>query len=745
MIEKPRILTIPEIIAFFKTPAGIAVSLVLAAVLFNAVFLWSEVGISTFNLNDEALHLTATQQTSLAIQQNADPTDYWLAQVDLGFPLFHYYQHLPHVFVAVLNQFTGFFIPISRLFDLTEYLLLVLFPVSIYWAMRRFGFEYLAAGLAGLISSLLVTSGLFGIEYTSYVWGGNGLYSQLWAMFFLPLALAEVYRAMKGDGSWFWSVFLSALVLLSNLIYGYILIVTAVLFIFLTPTVGEIVSRFKKTLFVFILTAAVTAYFFIPSMLDIMYLNRSRWLDPIKYNAYGAVKTLTDLFTGNLFDAGRLPVLTILFFIAVIFVVRQWRNEKYRLLLVLAFFWFVVYFGPSTWGPFINLLPFNQFLQFHRFVAAFQIGAVMITGAGLSLAWDWLKERYVKTDRVMVLMIGMIFLIVLSPAFIERAQYYQQNTEWKTNTQNAFLSESNDVLAIKDTLSSLPPGRVYAGLPPDFGNDYQYKIGAVPLYSVLPQMGIDTFGYAYTAFPLHTDVRLEFKNTRYELYNLFNIKYVLLQKTWTPAYYYTKIKEFDRFNLYQVPTTGYFDIVDVPAVFYGPKDDLYYPNTKWMVSNLVQQKQNPILVIGDKPADIPGLPSYSFYDVYYNPLILENLSKQQLPAAGVILNESVKVNEYTVDFVTSRNSYLLLKTSYHPGWETVVDGEKVIPVMLTPGFLGVAVTPGTHHAVVTYHPPFYRAPLFAVSVFLLIYIMWGERLRDYMFARITEHRKGGLK
>ena len=72
-------------------------------------------------------------------------------------------------------------------------------------------------------------------------------------------------------------------------------------------------------------------------------------------------------------------------------------------------------------------------------------------------------------------------------------------------------------------------------MPADFGNDPHYKIGFVPLYAILPQLGIDSFGYAYSAFPLSTDVRLNFNNTKPEQYNLFNIRYVVLHKTLDPS------------------------------------------------------------------------------------------------------------------------------------------------------------------------------------------------------------------
>jgi len=703
---------------FLKTPKGIAYSLVFLAIVFNAVFLMGEVAVSTFRVNDDVLHLTATEEASSALRQNLDPTDFWLTEIGLGFPLFHYYQHLPHVVLAGLDQVTSSFLPLPRLFDVSRYLLLVFFPLSVFRAMRRFDFDYLAAGLSAVIASLLSTNGLYGIEYGSYIWRGFGLYTQLWAMFFLPLALAEIYRTVKKEGSWFWPVFLSALVLLSNLLYGYILVMSAVLFIFLQPDIPEIFSRFKRLAGIFICTALVTAYFFVPFILDLPYLNRSGWEEPFKYNSFGALEVLKNLFTGNLLDYGRLPVLTLVFFLAAIVVITQWKQEKYRLLIIVTFFWLFVYFGRSTWGDLVNVLPFSQDLHFHRFIGGFQVGAVMITGAGLSLTWQWLKKYSLKNPSYKIpIVAGIVFLLLLSPVFLEQAHFYQQNTQLKTASQNAFLSKSQEISEIKDTLNNVPLGRVYAGIPADFGNDPHYKIGYVPLYAILPQWGVDSFGYAYTAFPLSTDVRLNFNNTRPEQYNLFNIRYVVLPKTRTPPDYYSKIREFDDFNLYQIPTTGYFDLVDVPAIFYGDKSNFYYPTTKWLSSSLPYQKQHPIIELGNKPENTYDLPVFSLQEV--DEKILSNLTRLQ-PAGGEILHETMSTNEYRAEFIANRESYLMLKTNYHPGWEVTLDDKKVAPVMLAPGFIGIKVDPGTHEVIFSYQPPSYRLPLFVLGVLVLV-------------------------
>ena len=714
---------------YLKSPKGIAITLVLLAVAFNAVFLWAEFGVSTFNPNDNALHLTNVQETSNAIRQGVDPTDFWLAQIGLGYPLSHYYPHLPAAVIGLVNQITGVFLPLSRLFDLSQYLLLVLFPVSIYWAMRRFGFDYLAAGISALVVSLLSANHLYGIDSMSYLWQGVGLYTQLWAMFFLLPALAEVYQTMKGNGLWFRSVLLSSFVLLSNLMYGYILVVSVILFVFLTPNIQEIVTRLKKTVLIFILTFCTTAYFFIPFLLDQSYLNRSVLEDPVKYTSYGAVNILTNLFTGTLFDYNRLPVLTILFFIAMVFVVLHWKQEKFRLLIVLTVFWLLVYFGPATWGDLTNLLPFSQDIHFHRFAGMFQISAVMVLGAGLSLFFDRITRVTAKSRLRVGVIAGIIFLLILTPVFFERMQYYQLGSQQKIESQNAFLSDSNEIIQIKETLAALPRGRVYAGLPSDFGADLRYCVGGVPMYSILPQMGIDTFGYAYTAFPLVSDVRLYFNTSRVEQYNLFNIKYVILQKSWTPAFYYTKIKEFEHFDLYQVPTTGYFDLVDVPAVFYGNKTTFFYPNVNWLSSDLPLQKQNPMIVIGDRSiATAHGLPVYSFQNV--TPEVLASLSLRQ-SAGGEIVNESVLPNEYRAEFTVTRTSYLLLKTNYHPKWEVTVDTKKVVPVMLAPGFIGVPVTPGIHTADFVYHAPTIRLPLFVFGMVILILLIVFDHINSF--------------
>lgn len=715
------------LINFLKTQKGIALSLIFFAIVFNAVFLWSEIATPTFNFNDEVLHLISTREASSVLQKSQDPTDFWLPQIGLGFPSFHYYQHFPHLFLTILNHLLPL-LSLSFLFDFTRYLLLVLFPISIFLAMRRFGFDYLVSGISALISSLLSTNALYGIDYGSYIWRGSGLYTQLWAMFFLPLALAEIYHSLTKKTHLFWAILFSTIVLLSNLTYGYILFLSAILFNFLNFNKKEIISRLKISVLIFLCLGLVTSYFWIPFFLDKTYLNRSIWEASFKYDSFGIFKVLTDLFKGNLLDYGRFPSLTILFFLGIVMliVLKRYKEENYRLLLLFTIFWLFLYFGRPTWGPLLNILPFSQYLYLHRFIGGFHLGAIMIIGAGLALIIEKAQEWRKKIPSYLFLILTIIIsLAFLSPVYIERIKYYSQNSQWRLESQKAFSIEKNELSEIEKTLNDLPRGRIYIGLPSTWGNTYYYKIGFVPLYAIFPQLGFDTFGYTYHPLAFSDDIRLHFDDTKPVQYNLFNIRYVLLHKTWAPAYYYSKIKEFENYILYEVPTTGYFDLVDAPAVFYGKTSDFYYPNSKWFFSALPELKQHPILELGEKPKKTFGLPVLPFQKV--DEKILSELSLIQAER-GRILKEKVDLNKYLVQFEANRDCYLMLKANYHPGWQVYLDYEKVEPVMLTPGFIGIKVTPGIHQALFLYHPPSYRIPLLILGIIILFSIsFYGKR------------------
>tara|TARA_B100001971_G_C18167719_1_gene525230 strand:- start:370 stop:1119 length:750 start_codon:yes stop_codon:yes gene_type:complete len=207
----------------------------LLAVAFNLIYLYPEVAVKVPDLNDSGMHLLLADMAVEAITHGHDFTDPWQSTMSMGYPMFHFYQHLPHVTVALVHVLTLRVFPVADMLNWTSYLLLSLFPLSIYWSLRRFGFDQLSSAMGGLVASLVATKGLVGFGYTSYLWHGHGLYSQLWAMVLLPPALAQGYRVLREGRGYFWATLLLAATLMSHLIYGYMAFVTLGILTFIQP------------------------------------------------------------------------------------------------------------------------------------------------------------------------------------------------------------------------------------------------------------------------------------------------------------------------------------------------------------------------------------------------------------------------------------------------------------------------------------------------------------------------------
>ena len=148
-------------------------------------------------VNDESAHL---EMVRWAVQQihegNLVPLDGWFPYLSLGDAQFSHYQSLPHLITAYFSLIFG----VDTAVHWAGYLLFALFPLSVYAGSRLLGWSPWAAGGAALVTPLLVSVTGYGYESFSYTWLGNGLWSQEWGMFLLPLAWGLSWRAVNGTG-----------------------------------------------------------------------------------------------------------------------------------------------------------------------------------------------------------------------------------------------------------------------------------------------------------------------------------------------------------------------------------------------------------------------------------------------------------------------------------------------------------------------------------------------------------------
>src|ERR1700751_6049937 len=82
--------------ATLKTEGGGRILLALA-LIGNAILLWPEIRIERLPVNDLSFHIAASQRLTQSLFTGDSFLDPWVSQWALGFPLWHFYQPLPHM------------------------------------------------------------------------------------------------------------------------------------------------------------------------------------------------------------------------------------------------------------------------------------------------------------------------------------------------------------------------------------------------------------------------------------------------------------------------------------------------------------------------------------------------------------------------------------------------------------------------------------------------------------------------
>ena len=254
----------------------------------QAIGLLPEVLVPTPNVNDDAEHELFIQNASDALARGENVLEFWVPEMDEGFPEFLYYQNLPHLTVVALDRVLLGLPDVVTLFNIVRYLLLVTFPLTVFWSMRRMDFDPVAAAVGAASSSLLATNFLYGFDYESYLWRGLGLYTQIWAMHLCFIALASLWRLVRYGTGFRWTVVILATLVLSHLLYAYMMVVTTALLFLWSVTRANVRTRIARLTAAGGIALAITSWMWLPYILERGFLNASPYLQPEKYASYGA-------------------------------------------------------------------------------------------------------------------------------------------------------------------------------------------------------------------------------------------------------------------------------------------------------------------------------------------------------------------------------------------------------------------------------------------------------------------------
>ncbi|MBI2641790.1 hypothetical protein HYW87_04345, partial [Candidatus Roizmanbacteria bacterium] len=243
-----------------------------------------------------------------------------------GFSLSFYYSHLPQAVIALLS----FVLPIDayKLFVIIRTLFLIMMPLSFYFSARILRLPRLYGLILAFFSQAIFTDGLYGIDSSSFIWRGWGLSAQLFAVFFLPLAFAYGYEYLQHRKHLARAILFNVLVAQAH--FGiFTLLLTAYPFFWLVSILPKLLRQpisteqilkrirddkskelVKRSIVFLFSTLFFLSYFIVPFFLYGQYRNFSVW-DPIwKFDSWGLKQILIWFLNGELFDFGRLPILT---------------------------------------------------------------------------------------------------------------------------------------------------------------------------------------------------------------------------------------------------------------------------------------------------------------------------------------------------------------------------------------------------------------------------------------------------
>jgi len=701
--------------------------LLFAVLIVNAVGLWPELSISRVDLNDNVSHFTLIERLVQAIEGGENPLDCWSPEWTLGFPMVRVYQPLAHLLVALVYFALGKTVPLMTVFVWVRFLSQVLLPLSFFAAARLMGLPRLTAAAAAILAPLVSTNFLYGIEYGSYTWAGSGLFPQAVGSHFLLIALGLAFRAIRRGRQLVLTGAVLGLTFLAHLIYGYMGAISVCLLAAMPDAEISRWARFRRTVMVGAVALLLSAFQLAPLVLDHASINHSRWESVWKWNSFGAGQVLTWLFTGELLDHGRLPVLTALAFAGAGMGIWSWRKKlplpaAHAFLLLGATFWTLVFFGRDFWGPLLTLLGVSADMQLHRVIGGAQIFLVLLAAIALTALWRELSHRwhFVAAAIATVLLLG--------PMVRERAVNLSNNATWGKKNLQAYAAEK---AAIDATIATAKArgGRAYAGLAAQWGG--RFKVGDVPFYAFFSLANVPAVAFLYHSMALTSDIMVRFNEWNPSHYRLFNIQTVVAPAGSDVAVppFLAPIGQNGRFRVFNALGGSYFEVVDALATVKTTKSNFYDINDRWLQSDWVVKRIHLLLDWhGDAPPWIPRMAPE------------DPLSRMPaLPFPGNATNEQRTGETYQAEVDARRLCYALFKMTWHANWKAYVDGKSVKTAMLSPGFVGVPLTSGHHQVVCRYEPESWRSEL-AIAGFIVVILLAvrGARTRACRVATLRD-------
>jgi hypothetical protein len=669
-----------------RTAAWWPWAVVAAAVGWNLVNLRA-LRLGVAYLNDNSLHEQMVRFATAQLRAGKLPLTSWFPYLGAGSPQFLHYQSLP----AVLTGLAGLVVGPDVAFRWSLYLLLSLWPISIYLSARLFGGGRSAAAASAAMAPFLVSAAGVGYEQHAYLSTGFGVWTQLWAMWTLPLAWGLSWRAIRDGRGCFTAVLFTALTVALHFETGYLALSVLIIWPFVAGR--PLVARLRRAAVLLGGSLLASAWVIVPL------LQQRNWAavnEPLQdtglVNGYGARVVLDWLVSGQLLDDGRLPVVTAFAALGFGLAWLAWSSAADARALLVAFaVCLLLAFGRTTFGWLVDVIPGGADLFFRRFMMGVQLVALLLAGRGaVWLAAGCVRLLPARVSRwpryLSPLVVFVAAIAVLAPAWLQLDASDRADSTAVAAQRHADDTQGADVDRLITVIRRDGGGRTYAGMPSNWGQSF--TVGAVPVFKYLESRDVDEVGYTLRTASLMTDPEYFFDDSDPADYRLFGIRYLILPAGHQPPVPARPASCSGPYCLWTIDGAGYVQTGQIIGAISANRTNVGSRSVPLLHSGLADDSDYLDVRYGTDGGGDGPLPS----------------APRQSPA-GAVRGQSADLadGEAAATVLLDRPGIVVLSASYDPGWTVTVNGRREPTRMVAPALVAVAVPAGTDQVVFRFH------------------------------------------
>ncbi|MGI8608639.1 MAG: hypothetical protein ACR2MY_05330, partial [Candidatus Dormibacteria bacterium] len=434
-----------------------------------------------------------------------------------------------------------------------------------------------------------------------------------------------------------------------------------------------------------------------------------RWSGNLEYyvgtfwfDSYGPGRMFAWLVQGNLLDAGRWPVVTVLAALGLLAATWRARHDvASRVLLALLLVSLLLFSGRDVVGPILNLLPGGADLPLHRYISGVQLASLGLVGvaaeamvaAGAALVSPLLAQRQrfgMQAAGISTAAIAVLVGAALAPAYAQVATYDQTGADMILAQQAADFTDGRALDALAAEARAAGGGRVYAGTKGNWG--HTFTVGSVPVYSELENLDVDAIGLWLNTESIASDVETRFNDANPRHFDVYAVAWQILPVDQPPTVPAQLVRTLGRFSLWKIPSGGYVSVVDSSGPPITADRRTIGPSTTPFLASLGPHNPvYPVMAFAGAPAAEPSLASGAPVPATGPGTVVTQTAD---PAAG----------EFRAVVDASRAATVVLHSSFDPRWHVLVDGTDLAPGMFAPALVGRTVAAGRHVVEFRYEP-----------------------------------------